>query len=193
MDIEKVKIKILIINNDFSETENIKSWLDKDMRLPWGMVHCVSVQEARTRVNQVNLVILKPEMEGFATPEEVFKDIDHMVFETPIIVLTDNNHDQNGLSTYVMEKGAADILIRGQFARLVDAIEFALIRQEITTGARKTSDKTLQDSKDAGDETYKDSCDQRLKDQEKSKNTLSMFMGEYSVSDQGSQDKKETK
>ena len=193
MNTETVKIKILIINNDFSETANIKSRLDKDMRVPWGMVHCVSVEEARSRVNKVDLVILKPEMEGIATPKEVFKDIEHMVFETPIIVLTDDNHDQNGLSTYVMEKGAADTLIRGQFARLVDAIEFALIRQKITTGTRKTSDKTLQDSKDAGDARHKEICDQRLKDQEESKNTLSMFMGGYSASDNGSKDKKEDK
>ena len=211
MDTEQVKIKILIINNDFSETENIKSWLDKDMRVPWTMVHCINVQEARPRVNKVDLVILKPEMEGIATPKEVFKDIEHMVFETPIIVLTDDNHDQNGLSTYVMEKGAADILIRGQFARLVDAIEFALIRQKITTDTRKISDKTLQTNKNEAEKKLKISYahramdaeeaaeklesvrDLRKKDQEESKNTLSIFMGGYSASDHDSKDKKETK
>lgn len=193
MDIEKIKIKVLIINNDFSETENIKSWLDKDMRVPWRMVHCVNVQEARSRVNKVDIIILKPELEGVAGPKDVFQDIEHMAFETPIIVLTDDNQDQNRLSTYVMEKGAADILIRGQFARLVDAIEFALIRQKIATDTRKNSDKTLQDSKNAGDEKYKESCKQRLKDQEESKNTLSMFMSGYSLSDNISAEKEKTK
>lgn len=181
---EKVKIKILIINNDFSETENIKSWLDKDMRVPWSMAHCVNVMEARSRMNKVDLVILKPEMEGISTPKEVFNDIEHMAFETPIIVLADNNQDANSLSTYVMEKGAADTLIRGQFARLVDAIEFALIRQNIRTDTRKASDKTLKDSKNAGNTKYKESCDQRAEDQKKGKQILSMFMGDYSASDE---------
>lgn len=185
---EKI-IKIMILNNDFSETENIKSWLEKDMRVPWRVVHCISITEARSRLNKVDIVILKPEMDGLVTPREVFKDIEDMVFETPIIVLADSNYDQNGLSTYVMEKGAADTLIRGQFARLVDAIEFALIRQKISTKARKTNDRILKDSEDASEIRYQHSCEDRLKDQEESKNTLSMFMGGYSASDHGSKDK----
>ncbi len=68
----------------------------------------------------------------------------------------------------------------------MDAIEFALIRQKIKTETRKASDKTLQDSKDAGDAKYKESCAQRRKDQEESKKTLSMFVGGYSASDHGS-------
>lgn len=186
MNQQKITINLLIINNDFLETEEIKSRLHHDMRLPWGMIHCVSVEEARSRINKADLVILKPEMDGFSTPKDVFKDIEDMVFEIPIIVLTDDNHDKNGLSTYVMEKGAADTLIRGHFARLVDAIEFALIRQKITTATRKSSDETLQSSQDAADDKYKESCAQRRKDQEESKSTLSMFMGGYSASDYGS-------
>ena len=185
----KEKINILIINNNCSEISDIKSQLERDMRVPWNIIHCISVEEARSRVNKADLVILKPEMEGLATAKEIFNDVEHMVFEIPIIVLTDESCGEESLSTYVMEKGAADTLIRGQFARLVDAIEFSLIRQKITTGTRKDSDKTLQDSKDAGDAKYTESCDRRLKDQEESKVTLSMFMGEYSV--QSNETKKE--
>ena len=90
--------------------------------------------------------------------------------------------------SHVMEKGAADTLIRGQFSRLVDAIEFVLVRQKITIGTRKIIDKSVQDSKDAGDAKYRASCDQRLKDQEESKKTLSMFMGGYSALDPNSKD-----
>ena len=188
---EETKINILIINNDLSETDNIKSWLYQDMRIPWSISHCINMKEARSRINKAHIVILKPEMEGWATPQEIFKDVENIAFETPIIVLANRGHDQNGLSTFVMEQGAADILIRGQFSRLVDAIEFALIRQKITTNTRKVSDKKIQDNQDVGDAKYKDSCDKRSKDQEERKNTLSMFMGGYSVSGQ-EPDKKET-
>ncbi|MBL4803935.1 MAG: hypothetical protein JKY71_03645 [Alphaproteobacteria bacterium] len=182
MNTEKNKIILLIVNNDFAETEDIKNRLNQEMRVPWSLAHCVNVEEARSRINKASVVILKPEMEDLSSAEEVFKTIENMAFEIPIIVLRDDNHDKNGLSTYVMEKGAADILIRGQFSRLVDAIEFAIIRQKIKTGTRKASDKTLQDSKDVGEIKYKESCDQRLKDQEANKHALSMFMGDYSSS-----------
>ncbi len=199
MNDEQTKIRILIINDDFSETADIKSWLDKGMRVPWSYMHCISVAETGSRINDVDLVILKPEMEGLSSPMQVFDDIDDMVFEVPIIVLANTDDDEYGLSTFVMEKGAADIVVRGKFDRLVDAIEFALIRQRITTNARKSSDKTLQDSKDkAAGELHdieglrnqdreeaairlKDSNDMRQKDREESKKMLSMFMGDYSV------------
>lgn len=180
MNKAKNKIILLIINNDFSETEDIKNRLNQEMRVPWSTIHCVNVEEARSRINKANLIILKPEMEDLSRAEDVFKAIENIAFEIPIIVLRDDNHDKNGLSTYVMEKGAADILIRGQFSRLVDAIEFAIIRQKIKTGTRKASDKTLQDSKDVGELKYKESCDQRLKDQEENNHAISMFMGGYS-------------
>ncbi len=199
MNTEQVKIRILIIDDDFSETADIKSWLDEGMRVPWSYMHCISVAEAGSRINNVDLVILKPEMEGLSSPMQVFDDIEDMVFEVPIIVLTNTEDDEYGLSTFVMEKGAADIVVRGKFDRLVDAIEFALIRQRIATDTRKASDKTLQDSKDtaAGELQdieglrskdreeaaikLKDSNDLRQKDQEESKKMLSMFMGDYSV------------
>jgi hypothetical protein len=197
-EIEQDKIQILIINDDFSETADIKSWLDEGMRIPWGYLHCISVSEAGSRINNVDLVILKPEMAGDSSPLQVFDDIDGMVFEVPIIVLTSTD-DEHGLSSFVMEKGAADIVVRGKFERLVDAIEFSLIRQKITTKTRKLSDKTLQDSeikaagklqnsKDLRKKDRKESAirlqnsnDQREKDQEEGKKILSMFMGDYSA------------
>ena len=199
MDNEQAKVCILIINDDFSETSDIKSWLDEGMRVPWSYMHCISVAEAVSRINSVDLVILKPEMGGLSSPMQVFDDIDDMAFEVPIIVLANTEDDEYGLSTFVMEKGAADIVVRGKFDRLVDAIEFALIRQRIATDTRKASDKTLQDSKDKAVGKLqdaedlrskdrkeaairlKDSNDLREKDQEESKKMLSMFMGDYSV------------
>ncbi len=200
MDNGLEKKRILIVNNDFEETEDIKSWLDRDMRIPWSYMHCISVQEALPRINNVDLIILKPEMDGTSSPLEVFEDIEGMVIEIPIIVLANTRTDEHGLSTLVMEKGAADIVIRGKFERLVDAIEFALIRQKITSDTKKASDKTiknnkskaaeaLQTNKNARKEDSKESAiklqesnDLRKKDKEESRQMLSLFMGEYSIS-----------
>tara|TARA_B100002003_G_C14038033_1_gene500206 strand:- start:477 stop:911 length:435 start_codon:yes stop_codon:yes gene_type:complete len=139
------------------------------MRVPWTLSHCVSIKETRSRVNKTDIIILKPEMEGLVTPKEVFEAIDDMAFEIPILVLT-NQESEHGLNTYIMEQGAADTVIRGQFARLVDAIEFALIRQKITTNTRKAADKNLADSKD------KDAVEQK-----KQKQIMRLFGGDYAV------------
>ncbi|TIQ08747.1 MAG: hypothetical protein E5X57_21945 [Mesorhizobium sp.] len=195
---EQPTIRILIINNDFAETDVIKSWLEEGMRLPWTYTHCISVSEAIPRVNNSDLIILKPEMEGLSTPMQVFDSIEDIVFEVPIIVLAGKD-DEHGLSTFVMEKGAADIVVRGKFERLVDAIEFALIRQKITSDTRRASDKALQNNKDQAEAELQESNDLRTKDQgeaaeklkgsdelrikskQESDNILSMFMGGYSA------------
>lgn len=166
---ESDQIRILIVNDDSAEVENIKTWLGQDMRMPWSATHCIKVAEAAPRAHKADLIILKPEMEGVFSPQQVFKSIEGMVFETPIIVLT-NAGDPHKLSTYVMEQGAADTVIRGQFARLVDAIEFALIRQRLSTNARKASDKVLSESQD-----------KELSGKERHKQILRMFSGDYAV------------
>lgn len=178
-----IKIRILIVSNDFAETDTIKSWLEKDMRVPWAMSHCVNIEEARSRINKADLVILKPEMEGVLTPKEVFQSIDDMVFEVPILVLKSAD-DEHGLSTYVMEQGAADTVIRGQFARLVDAIEFALIRQKLKTDTRKTSDKTLFESQNKAKDDLKTSQGETVAGEERHRQILRMFSGDYAVDQQ---------
>lgn len=153
------------------------------MRVPWRMTHCISVKEVRPRINRADLVILKPEMKGLSSPEAVFKEIDDMVFEVPIIVLTSKG-DGRALSTYVMEQGAADTIVRGQFSRLVDAIEFALIRQKIKTGVRKNTDKTLTDFQDRGAADLKASQNETLVGDERHKQILRMFSGDYALDQQ---------
>jgi predicted nuclease with TOPRIM domain len=180
MDTDSLKILILVINNDSEETDTIKSWLDKDMRVPWSISHCVNVEEARSRVTNADLVILKPEMDGPPSAKEVFKNIDDMVFEVPILVLKSDS-DEHELSTYVMEQGAADTIIRGQFSRLVDAIEFALIRQRLKTDARKATDKALLDSRDKNDSDLKTSHAEKNAEVERHRQILRMFTGDYAV------------
>lgn len=158
------------------------------MRVPWTISHCVSVEEARSRINKADLVILKPEMEGLPSPKEVFQDIDDMIVDVPILVLTSEG-DEHGLSTYVMEQGAADTVIRGQFARLVDALEFALIRQRLKTDARKTAGDTLSTSQNQGAADLKTSHDANQAEEERHRQILRMFTGDYSVDPQDHRNK----
>lgn len=174
-----LKVNLLIVDNDGAEVNTIKSWLEQEMRVPWGFTHCVNIKEASLRISNVDLVILKPEMEGFLSPKEVFKTIGNMFFEIPVLVIT-NEGDDHQLSTYVMEQGAADTVIRGQFSRLVDAIEFALIRQKLKTDVRETSDKILTDSRH-----------ENAVHNEKQRQILRMLGGDYAV-DQISRTKKKT-
>lgn len=173
-------IRILIVDNDFSETSIIKTWLEKDMRVPWQMTHCVNVEEASDDINQYDLIILKPEIKGLFSPKEVFKNIDNLVFEIPIIVLTSED-DERSLSNYVMEQGAADTVIRGQFSRLVDAIEFGLIRQKLKTDARIKTEKTLSSSHDHNTNLQENSKTNIRAYNERHKQILRMFSGDYSV------------
>jgi len=187
MNKENPEVNLLIINNDFSETEMIQACLDKDMHATWRMIHCINLEEAHSCVSKVDLVILKPELDDTVAPKEVFKNIAHMVFETPIIVITDHSKVSDDFSTYVMEKGAADTVIRGQFSRLVDAVEFALIRNEIIKSVRKTNDKELKDVQECGDDKYQKSCAEREQELAEHKRYLSMFMEGYSVSNPNSE------
>lgn len=200
---EEKSVRILLINDRHEDAEEIKIHLDQHMRLPWSLMHCISLKEATSRISMADIVILELELAGLSSPQQIFKDVDDMLFEIPIIALTGKEDNQHGLATYVMEKGAADTIIRGQFGHLVDAIEFALIRQKITTEARISTDRTLADSKkqdaallqeskdsdamllqaakDKGVEDLRQSNQGRADDKEKSRQLLRMFTGDYSV------------
>lgn len=169
MEEKSLKIHILIINNDFAETKEIGTWLEKDMRIPWNMCHSLSVSDAKSNLEKADLIILKPEMEGIPSPKEVFQSVEDLVFEIPILVLTSVD-DERGLTTYVMEHGAADTIIRGHFARLVDAVEFALIRQKRKTAIREASAQTLIEAQE-----------QDIAEQERHRQIMRMLGGDYAV------------
>lgn len=197
MNKEELLTRILLISNRQDDADKIRNDLAENMRVPWSLTHCINTKEAASRINKADIIILQLEIAGLASPQQVFRDVGEMVFEVPIIALTDGHENSHGLATYVMEKGAADTIIRGQFGRLVDAIEFALIRQKIVTAERKARDRELSDSKEANAATLQTKTDAdtaeltaskagRADDSEKSRQTLRMFMGGYSVD----QDKK---
>ena len=172
-------IRIVIISNDAGESENIRTWLARDMRIPWHMSLYPNAK-AVPHIVTADLIILKPETEGLSSGE-VFEELNDLVFETPILVLMNpgQGEREHALSTYVMERGAADIVVRGQFARLVDAIEFALIRQKISSTLRKDSDSAKELQRSLSESDLKDSQEAHGKDKNRHEQIMRMFMGGY--------------
>lgn len=162
-----LKVRIMLISKEGKDADNIKEYLEEHMRLPWEITHCVNIREAALRTGKTDLIILDLGLSNLLTPSEIFDDVDHIAFETPIIVMT--GEDEHNLATLVMEKGAADSIIRGKFGRLVDAIEFSLIRQKISTDKRTASDEILK--------SHQNDAANR---QANNNHILNMFSGGYS-------------
>ena len=179
MENEIPKIKLIFVGDNVQHKEAIEAKLEKEMRLPWSFLYYENIDRAVMHLDDTDLIILDLESRGFVQPKEIFEEIDSRVFEVPIIALT--GEDEHDLAVYLMEQGAADTLIRGQFLRLVDAIEFSLIRQRIGTTARKVSEQVMTDNKIDNAEKLKDSEDKNKKEAEGHRQILRMFKGDYSV------------
>lgn len=192
MDKEKIEVCILLINDKDADVEKIKTHLNETMRLSWTMVHCTTVKEAVSHISEADVILLDLNLDSPTTALEDFEVVEHLIFEIPIIALTGDGQDEHELATTVMELGAADNIIRGKFGRLVDAIEFSLIRQKLKTDKRKHSAQVLANTKEKGAANLKVNKEKeeanlqlsdvaRRKDQEKSKQMLRMFTGDYAV------------
>lgn len=184
MSIKKgINIQILIISDSDDDVRSIEAHLASYMRLPWSFMHCVSVKEAVSRINRSDVVVLDLGLKGFETPKEIFSNIGDLAFDKPIIVLTGEGADEHNLATYVMEQGAADNIIRGKFGRLVDAIEFALIRQKIIDDTKIRTDKTLEVSQGCGADDLRDSKAETDREKENSKQLMAWLTGGYSATE----------
>ena len=180
-----IKLQILVINDDDSEIELIKNQLERDMRVPWNLTQHDTAEDAGDAMGEADIIILKTESEDL-TRVEVFDDVQDMVYETPIIVLgnvdkTQRQGAQAEFATALMDRGAADVIVRGHFARMVDAIEFAMIRQKISTAVRKDADQALSESERQGRSDIKTSQRKIVNQAERHKQIIRMFLGGYST------------
>lgn len=191
MNTLKENLSILLISDRDTDTQSMTRHLGRHMRMPWQLIRCTNIREADYQIAQADIIILDLELIGLSSPRQIFKEVGDRACEVPIIAITSIEEGENGLSTYVMEQGAADIIVRGQFGHLIDAIEFALIRQKINVDHRKMTDAALAESESQvtalrGMKTQSDwdaveSKKTQIDDQEKGKQILRMFMGDYSV------------
>jgi DNA-binding NtrC family response regulator len=181
-------VSILLISNAEDDVLNIEKHLSKFMHiswsfmhLSWSFMHCINLREAASRIGRSDIIILDLALSSAETPKEIFNQIDEIAFEIPIIVMTGDGEDDHNLATYVIEKGAADKIVRGKFGRLVDAIEFALIRQRISTGTRQKSDTALQDSEVHAAEDRKAAKENKIEDKRITDQMMSWLTGSYSA------------
>lgn len=183
-------IKILLVSDDEADINNIKSKVESRDDIACYVWQCPTLSEGIGYLDikklRADIIILDLGLRGMESPKEIYRQMGLSSHNIPIIVITGKGKKEHDLAVYVMESGAADNMIRGEFSGLSDAMEFALIRRKITKDKKSQTDKTLQDSKDDGDV-------KNLKQAQDHQDHLSMFMGDYSGSNNSAKDKKETK
>lgn len=177
-----INIRILVVSDSIDDVRSIEDHLTSYMRLPWSFMHCINIKEAISRILRADIIVLDLGLSGFETPKENFSHMDDLALDKPIIVLTGEGRNEHDLATYVMERGAADNVIRGKFGRLVDAIEFALIRQKITASTKTQTDKTLEMSRSDRAEDVEKSKVAAIREKENSEQLISWLTGGYSAS-----------
>ena len=183
-------IKILLVSDNEADINNIKSKVESRDDIACYVWQCPTLAEGIGYLDvkklRADIIILDLSLKGSEDPQEIYRQMGLSAHDIPIIVITGKGQKEHELATFVMEAGAADNMIRGEFSGLTDAMEFALIRQRITKDTKTQTDKALQDSKNYGDA-------KSLKERQNHQNNLSLFMGDYSASNNSSKDKKETK
>lgn len=183
-------IKILLVCDNEANITDIKSRVEGLDDISCYVWQCPTLSEGISYLDikklRADIIILDLGLKGTESPKEIYSQMGLSAHNIPIIVITGKGEKGHDLAIYVMEAGAADNMVRGEFSGLMDAMEFAMIRRKITKKTKSETDKTLQDSKDAGDAKH-------LKEKQDHQDHLSMFMGGYSVSDNDSDNKKNKK
>ena len=168
-------IKILLVCDNEADITDIKSRVENLDDVSCYVWQCPTLSEGIGYLDikklRADIIILDLGLKGMESPKEIYRQMGLSSHNIPIIVITGKGEKEHYLAVYVMESGAADNMVRGEFSGLMDAMEFALIRRKITKDQKTETDKTLQDSKDVGDA-------KSLKDKQEHQDHLSMFMGD---------------
>jgi FixJ family two-component response regulator len=188
-------IKIFLVCDNEPDVANIKARFEDSTKTPCYVWSFPSLSEGLyyldTKKLRADIIILDLGLIGTDNPKEIYEKIGEAACGIPIIVITGKGKKEHDLAVLVMQAGAADNMIRGEFSGLVDAMEFALIRQEIAENTKSDGEKNLKHIKEKSDEKHKDLLDKRLKDKQEYQHTLSMFMGDYSASNNACSSDKE--
>lgn len=153
---EKQKnIKILLVCDNEADVSNIKSRVESHDNILCYVWQCPTLAEGLAYLDvkklRADIIILDLGLKGPENPKEIYHQMGLSAHDTPIIVITGKGQKEHDLATFVMEAGAADNMIRGEFSGLADAMEFALIRRKIRKDKKSKIDSALQYFKDDGD------------------------------------------
>lgn len=124
--------KILLVTNNRNDERELRSCLENAHRNEYFLWHCFSLREAmgllKNEKLRPNLIMLDLGLINSSNLREVYNEVKYAMYNTPIIVIASEN--ERKLVTFAMKAGASDYVARGQFGKIEDAIELALIRHQ---------------------------------------------------------------
>lgn len=174
-------LNIILVTEEDAQAAQIKEELKISMDIPWNLSHCAHLKEVKPRINKADVLVLDAGKRGDAHAKRLFEAVQGLNDEIPIICLVGEGKEEDELAVAVMEKGASDVMIRGTFGRLTDAIEYAIIRQAIIIREKRKKDRqysTLERTDKAAINAVKDEAEV---EQNRQESLLNMFLGGYSV------------
>jgi DNA-binding response OmpR family regulator len=177
--------KILLVSDNKVDVGDIKNVLEKSINFECYIWHCPTLEDAINYLDKrklrVQIIILDLGLNNPLDSKKIYDAIGIAAQKIPIIVLTGSGKEDRDLATYVMEAGASDRIVRGQFNRLIDAIEFSLIRHKIAIEVLDKGSHDLEDSQNGHDIEMIEA--KRKSDQKNNEKNqyISWVMGSYSV------------
>jgi DNA-binding NarL/FixJ family response regulator len=134
---ETSHVNILLVDSHPAEGWKIKTVLKESVKPTFRIWHAYSRADALRILGKSNIkidiVVLDLFLIDPISPKETYKIIGQAAKDTPIIVITGNQ--SHSLARDLTAEGAADVIVRERFdvhqQRLLDAIEFSLLRNEL--------------------------------------------------------------
>lgn len=130
-------IKILLVCDNEANIADIKSrveYLDDISCYVW---QCPTLSEGIGYLDikklRADIIILDLGLKGTESSKEIYRQMGLSSHDIPIIVITGKGEKEHDIAVHVMESGAADNMVRGEFSGLMDAMEFAMIRRKLMT------------------------------------------------------------
>ena len=150
---ENDNINILLVDGHKKEASKIKACLTQNEERIFQILHCNSHHDAIRILEddafEVDVIILDLFLLDTINHQEIYKTISQIAEDVPIIVMTEE--EAHSLACDVTACGASDIVIRERFEiapkRLLDAIEFSIIRSKLVQEVKEKCASEVDDHK----------------------------------------------
>jgi DNA-binding NarL/FixJ family response regulator len=150
---EASDINVLLVDNRVSEGSKIKTYLEQvtnpSVRVWCHDTRAESLHFLKENHVRIDAIILDLFIADPTNPKETYKLIKQSAEDIPIIVITDAA--DRDLACEVTAEGARDIVVRERFEaspqRLLDAIEFTIIRSNLLREMKGKTAKEIEHQK----------------------------------------------
>ena len=138
------KMKILLIDSDFSFGAKLEESLKKNLKIAHTLHLASNMTEAKKemKINEFDLVIIDPHIEGPSAAENI-KSIKTARFETTVIIITSQNGENCKNALESLNAGAQDYILKSElnYDALPKIINYAIKRQLILNGLYESATK----------------------------------------------------